>query len=155
MNKEWRKTEQYLLPEVKPLSREGNYDIYPSFKMDDNQISEGFELLAELFLDRKQIIIDGYIGVFFDYFREKFDGYLIKHGVKTAWKSTLDFLKPPDFIEKMVSPFLGGDDPLFGTRTTLNLEDFFDPDLIRESRPDPYSDINIIIGPGASFAGWK
>jgi mannose-6-phosphate isomerase class I len=155
LNKEWRKTEQYILPEVKPSAREGHYDIYPSFKMDDNQISEGFELLAELFLDRKQIIIDGYVGVFFDYFREKVDGYLIKHGVKTAWKSTLDFLKPPDIIERMVSPFLGGDDPVFGTRTTLNLEDFFDPYLIRELKPDPDSDINIIIGPGASFAGWK
>ena len=55
----------------------------------------------------------------------------------------------------MVSPFLGGDDPVFGTRTTLTLEDFFDHDLIREVKPDRDSDINIIIGPGASFAGWK
>ena len=123
--------------------------------MDDNQISEGFESLAELFLAQKRIIIDGYVGVFFDYFREKLEVYLIKQGVRTKWKSTSDFLKHPDIIERMVSPFLGGDDPLFGTRTTLDLEDFFDPDLIRESRPDPDSDINIIIGPGASFADWK
>jgi len=155
LNKEWRKTEQYLLPEMKPFSGEGHYDIYPSFKMDDNQISEGFELIAELFLNSKQIIIDGYVGVYFDYFRENLDKCLKKQGVKTAWKSTSDFLKSPDIIDRMVSPFLGGDDPVFGTRTTLNLVDFFDPDLIRELKPDPDSDINIIMGPGASVAGWK
>jgi mannose-6-phosphate isomerase class I len=155
MNKEWRKTEQYLIPEMKPYAVEGHYDIYPSFKMDDNQISEGFDLLAELFINRKQIIIDGYVGVCFDYFREKLDTCLINRGVRTAWKCTADFLKHPDIIEKMVAPFLGGDDPVFGTRTTLNLEDFFEPDLIRELKPDDNSDINIIIGPGASIAGWQ
>jgi mannose-6-phosphate isomerase class I len=155
LNKEWRKTDQYLLPEMKPFSGEGQYDIYPSFKMRDNAISEGFELLADLFLNQKQIIIDGYNGVFFDHFREKIDICLLKYGVKTAWKSTSDFLKHPDVVEKMVSSFLGGDDPVFGTRTTLNLEDFFDLALIRELKPDPDSDINIIIGPGASIAGWQ
>ena len=155
MNKEWRKTEQYLLPEVKPTAREGHYDIYPSFRMDDNQISEGFEHLAELFLNHDNIVIDGYVGVYFDYFHKRLDSFLIKHGAKTAWQSTSAFLKHPDIIESMVSPFLGGDDPVFGTRTTLTLEDFFDHDLIREVKPDRDSDINIIIGPGASFAGWK
>jgi mannose-6-phosphate isomerase class I len=155
MSKEWRKTEQYLLPEVKPLARDGRYDIYPSFRMDDNVISEGFESLADLFLNQKIIIIDGYIGVFFDYFCEKLEGYLIKQEVRTTWKSTSDFLKHPDIIERMVSPYLGGDDPVFGTRTTLNLEDFFDPALISDLEPDPDSDINIIIGTGASLAGWQ
>ena len=55
----------------------------------------------------------------------------------------------------MVSPFNGGDDPLFGKRTTLTLEDFFDLPRLKELSPNTESDINLIIGPGATFAGWK
>lgn len=54
----------------------------------------------------------------------------------------------------MTAPFLGGDDPLFGKRTTLDLEDFFETDRLKSIRPDPGSDINIIIGPGASLSEW-
>jgi|GEM_PF-5267977 len=39
--------------------------------------------------------------------------------------------------------------PLFGKRTTLNLDDFFDLPRLKELSPDPESDINLIIGPGA------
>ena len=55
----------------------------------------------------------------------------------------------------MVSPFTGGDDPLFGKRTSLNLEDFFNLSRLKALSPDPEADINIIIGPGAALAGWK
>lgn len=151
----WRNTDQYPLPEIKPHRLTGKYDIYPSYNLGDNQIISGFESLADIVLKNKIVLIDGYVGVFFDSFRESLEECLKNKGKKTSWISTSDFFKPSKVIEEMVSPFLGGDDPLFGTRTTLDLEDFFDPDLIRESRPDPDSDINIIIGPGASFAGWK
>lgn len=151
----WRNTDQYPLPEIKPHRLTGKYDICPSYDLGDNQIISGFESLADIVLKNKIVLIDGYVGVFFDSFRESLEECLKNKGKKTSWISTSDFFKPSKVIEEMVSPFLGGDDPLFGTRTTLDLEDFFDPDLIRESRPDPDSDINIIIGPGASFADWK
>ena len=78
-----------------------------------------------------------------------------KRGKKTSWKNTSDYLKKLELIEALVSPFTGGDDPLFGKRTTLNLDDFFDLPRLKELSPDPESDINLIIGPGASIAGWK
>ncbi len=155
LNKVWRKSDQYLLPNVKPFHDNGSYDIYPSFKLDNDQISEGFESLAEVISKHKIVILDGYIGVFFELFLEKLDECLKNIGLKTSWKYASDYLKHPDIIEEMVSPFTGGDDPLFGKRTTLNFDDFFDLPLLKELSPDPESDINLIIGPGASLAGWK
>jgi mannose-6-phosphate isomerase class I len=152
--KEWRKTEQYLLPEKKPDHVRGSYNIYPSFKLKENTISYDFEALVELFTGYRQIVIDGYVGVFYDHFREKSDIYLKKQGFSTHWENTSDFLKPADDILDMISPFTGDNDPVFGTRTTLNLEDFFEEELFDKTKPDTEADINILIGPGASLAGW-
>jgi len=153
--KGWRKSDQYLLPEMKPQTNPGNYDIYPSFNIGENQIFTGFESLAELFINHKQIIIDGYVGVFYEHFREKLDTYLRGKGIRAAWKNTFSLLKHHEIIKEMVSPFTGGDDPVFGTRTTLNLGDFFNQDALFKLKPDPDAYINLLIGPGASLAGWK
>ena len=154
LEKECRKTDQYLLADLKPLNPVGRYDIYPSFKLDDNQIFAGFESLSEVVSKYKTVILDGYVGVFYDHFREKLDECLKTTGKRTLWKNTSDFLKHPNIIDKMVSPFTGGDDPVFGKRTSLKLEDFFDRHFLYELKPDPEADLNIIIGPGASLAGW-
>jgi mannose-6-phosphate isomerase class I len=154
LEKEWRKTDQYLLPDAKKEHPDGKYDIYPSFKLSDDQISVGFDTLAEALLNQKIVIIDGYIGVFYDSFREKLDVYLQNKGRITSWINTADFLKHPDIVQLMVSPFLGGDDPVFGFRTTLSPADFYNPQGLNELSPDPLADINIIIGPGASLSKW-
>lgn len=155
VKEEFRKSSQHLLPEIKPIFREGSYDIYPSFKLEEGRIHAGFEALCKIILKHKVITIDGYNGVFFDSFCENLDSILKKNNTKLSWKSSFDFLKPESVIDNMISPFTGGDDPVFGKRTTLNLIDFFDRDLLKDCKPVPEADINIIIGPGASFAGWK
>lgn len=155
MKKDWRNTDQYSLPEVKPDQIDGRYYIYPSYKLADNQIYSGFDSLAHQISEYKVVVLDGYSGVFYDQFRENLQESLKKEGIKTSWKNTADYLKHPDIIEKMVSPFLGGEDPLFGKRTTLKLDDFFNLTSLREIPRDPEADINLIIGPGASLAGWK
>jgi len=155
VNIAWRKSNQYLLPEKKLLAQEGSYDIYPSFKLEDGLICSGFQSLADAIIKHRLIIIDGYIGVFYDLFREKLDECLRNKGVRTSWFDTTDYYKHHDLIEKIVAPFLGGDDPLFGMRTTLNLEDFFDISRLRNLSPDLSADINIVIGPGAILTGWE
>jgi len=154
-NKALRETGQYLLPDLKPSPVDGFYDIYPSFKLENNRIFEGFESLAEIFIKHKHIIIEGYGGVFYSHFRKKLDVYLKRQGVRTSWTDTSGFFKPYQIIEEMITPFLGGDDPLFGKRTDLTLEDFFDLPRLKKVVPDPEADINFLIGPGASFSGWK
>jgi mannose-6-phosphate isomerase class I len=155
LERAWRKTDQYLLPDEKMEHPEGKYDIYPSFRLSNDLISVGFDSLAEAILNHKIIIIDGYIGCFYDRFREKLEVYLENKGRITSWKNTSDYLKAPDIIHSMVSPFLGGDDPLFGYRTTLNLADFFELQRFNGISPDASADINIVIGPGASLSKWE
>jgi mannose-6-phosphate isomerase class I len=152
--KEWRNSSQYLLPEVKPSPVEGRYDIYPSYKLDDDKISKGYESLVGIILKHRRVIIDGYIGVFYDQFQKDLNLHLIKHGINASWLNTSGYLKDSASIKEMISPFLGEDDPLFGKRTTLELEDFFDLPGLRNSAADTDAGINIIIGTGAALSGW-
>ncbi len=154
-NNNQRKTSQYLLPEIKPESHNESYDIYPSFRIDENQILKGFNSIAELFTGYRNIIIDGYTGVFYDDFRKKISKYLNFRGKKLSWQRSLDFLKPAEEIDRMISPYTGGDDPVFGKKTDLSLEDFFNIPGLKSIKPDQDADISFIIGPGASMAGWK
>ena len=149
-----RNTAQFILPEIKPDSVWGKYDIYPSFRLSDNQILTGYEALFERVPEHKVVIIDGYFGVFFDHFRKSLVSHFETKGIRASWINTLDYFKSESDIDEIISPFLGGDDPVFGTRTTLSLEDFFSLDKLSSSTPDPDADINLIIGPGASLAGW-
>jgi len=151
----WRKSEQYLMPVRKPERKTYSYDIYPALEIGENRIFEGTESLAAEIALHKIIIIDGYNGILFDIIKDELENILGGKGLKTCWISTSDFLRQSDVTDKITAPFTGGDDPLFGTRTTLVLEDFFDIKGLRETKPDPESDISIIIGPGAAMAGWK
>jgi mannose-6-phosphate isomerase class I len=143
------------MPPEKPGTSAGSYDIYPAFGIGDGQISEGFENLADVLGKQSLVILDGYGGVFYDHFRQELDVRLREHGLKTAWISTSDFLKSEERIDNLISPFLGDEDPLFGKRADLELEDFFNFQKSGDLTPDPDADINLIIGPGASLAGWK
>jgi hypothetical protein len=64
LKKEWRKTSQYHLPGIKPSFSEGRYNIYPAFKMKDDQIFYGFDTFAEEVMKHRIVILDGYIGIF-------------------------------------------------------------------------------------------
>jgi mannose-6-phosphate isomerase class I len=154
-NKELRRSGQFLLPASKPLCVEGRYDIYPSLQINDNQIFTGFESLAGKIKNYSTVTIDGYNGVFFDLFQVQLNKILMKNGNRVSWKKTSDFYKPEWQILEMTSPFLGGDDPLFGRRTSLTLEDYFIMEVFRSVRPEKDYDINILIGPGAALASWE
>ena len=151
----WRKTDQYLMPVSKEVPSKGRYDLYPTLKIEDGKIAEGFESLAWQLKDEKQIVIDGYIGVFFDDFREKLEAEFRKLAKTTSWQSTDEALKPEDQINRMIAPFLGGDDPIFGKRTTLKLDNFYDAAKFQRLKPDPQADISILLGCGAALAGWS
>lgn len=63
-------------------------------------------------------------------------------------------MKEPAEIDRLIEPYLGGDDPIFGFRTPLRLEEFFDREKLDRIRPDDAARMNILIGIGASLAGW-
>ncbi|HEX2976122.1 MAG TPA: class I mannose-6-phosphate isomerase [Bacteroidales bacterium] len=148
-----RKTDQFLLPGIKPGSVEGRYDIYPCHRIADNCINAGFESLADELAGVSTIIIDGYGGVFFNNFRKKLEASLTAKGKRISWRNSYEFMKPSAAIEQLITPWTGEGDPLFGTLTDLSLQDLFSGKPFPS--PDPEADINIVIGPGASLFGWK
>ncbi|MDP4184671.1 MAG: class I mannose-6-phosphate isomerase [Bacteroidota bacterium] len=150
----WRNTKQFLMPTHKESGEKGMYNIYPTFKMDDHKIFEGFDTLAETLDGNLLVQIDGYVGGFYDYFREQLDIALRKRGVKALWWEVSAALKSPDAIDELIQPFLGGDDPIFGKRASIVLSDFFDKEKLSKIIPDKEAPMNILIGPGASLAGW-
>jgi mannose-6-phosphate isomerase class I len=151
----WRKSSQFLMPAKKEQEEQNKYRIYPAHPMQNGKIKYGFESLAAEIQQYKTVIIDGYIGVFFDDFRKKLQLYFDKKGLIVNWLNVATALKPEDEIDVMIAPFLGGNDPLFGTRTTLLLGDFFDERKLASLQPNENADLNIIYGIGASLAGIK
>lgn len=122
----YRKTSQFLMPALKPAGESLGYDIYPTFSIDDGRIERGLKSLADLIKKEKIILLDGYIGVFFEQIKADLDRYLNEgHNISAHWLITSDYLKPENDIENLVTPSLGGDDPVFGKRTNLELNDFF------------------------------
>jgi mannose-6-phosphate isomerase class I len=155
VNHNKRNTKQFLMPVNKPPVRPGAYDIYPSHDIGEKKIFSGFESLARRLLSQTTVVIEGYTGVFFEDFQENLNAELQKLGIRTCWTYVKSAFKEETEITRMISPFLGGDDPLFGKRTTLELADFFDHTCLSSLKPDPAFVLNILIGPGASLAGWK
>ncbi len=148
-----RRSTQKILPLIKEYAVPGKYDIYPAFKTKDCIISEGYETLATEISRHRFVKIDGYSGVFFDDFRQRIDSYLKAAGYNAVWHDVARFMKDPENVLDLTKKYSGGKDPLFGTRCTLSIEDFF-IEKFHENLPlVTGTDIFIIYGPGAAILG--
>jgi hypothetical protein len=49
----WRKTAQYLMPAKKEKTATGEYDIYPTLRLEAGKIGIGFEWLAKTIAMKK------------------------------------------------------------------------------------------------------
>ena len=151
---ELRKTTQFLIPEQVQATEAGNYDIYPGFKVADGAIKIGYPELASYIKQHKTVIIDGYAGVFWDEIVHNISTILKREHLNVLWFNVAAAMKDNEEIDKMIAPFLGGDDPIFGYRATLSLSDFFHTNHFQLFTADKEADINIIYGSGASLSGW-
>ncbi len=131
------------------------YDIYPSFKIEDNQIFADFKSLAKKLSAHDTIIIDGYTGVSFGLYREKLDAEFKDQNIQVTWINVEEAIKPADVINKLIHPFMGEESSIFGSRATIELIDFFDTGKLDNIKQRPETDINIIYGVGAQLSGWK
>lgn len=150
-----RSTTQFLMPYQKKGTGKNGYDIYPSFKLKDNQIFTGFRSLAERLSSQGTVIIDGYVGVFYEAIRYKLDAAFKEMGRQVHWVNIDGARKTEDVINELIRPFMGDEDSIFGTRATIELADYFDPEKLRGLKSDPDADINIIYGAGSQLAGWE
>lgn len=145
---------QSTLPLRKPSPGDG-YDIWPSFRLEEGRIHEGYRSLAEKLLGHSTVTFDGYNGVFWDRLGKEIMAVAAEKGIRVKWIQTGQFLKPEKVIREMTASWSGGDDPLFGKRCGLQLADFFDMAGLKRVCPDESCDTSIIAGPGAALTGWK
>jgi hypothetical protein len=98
----YRKTTQPLLPKIHEPGIPGEYDLYPSYPLGKGKIEQGFHNLASKLIEHSQIVIDGYVGVLWDDFRDRLDQALRDYGVQTRWISVDRILRPSDQIEMLI-----------------------------------------------------
>lgn len=144
-----RKTTQQLIPLKKDTTKQDTYNLYPSFHIGKGRVHFGYKTLAKKLVNEKIIIFDGYIGV--DWIEVQLELYSAfqNEGLKINTININNCLKPEDEIQKLVEPFLGGDDPIFGYKTNMDLSEYFDEHKISNIKLDLNADINIIYGTGA------
>ncbi len=150
----WRKTTQALAPVQPSTTPQGQYDMYPAFAVGSGKIEIGFQALADRLIGQNLVTIDGYGGVFWEDFRQQLNTVLESRGIKANWINVETALFEAEAIETLVQPFLGASDPIFGTRFTGLLEDFFDMTKLAALHPDQKAPLNLIYGCGAALAAW-
>lgn len=148
-----RKTTQYLLPVEKEEQKSG-YDIYPVHDLGDGKIFSDYLSLAKKMSGYRTVVIDGYVGVRFDIIVKELGKAFASIGLSPLWWNAGAALRPETEIDEMIKPYLGGDDPIFGFRAPLHIEDYFDSEKLSSLIPDDTAPLNIIYGTGASLAGW-
>lgn len=152
---QYRESTQEPAPARHEPGAPGKYDIYPSFPIGPGRIGLGFDALAGRIIVAgvSTVIIDGFVGVLWERLASSLGSALTKQGVQARFYPVDRALKSEEEILRLIAPFLGGDDPLFGRRCTLPLGAFFDPLLL--TSPPPQAGLSIIYGTGAALVPLK
>ena len=152
-----RKTAQYLMPARITGEEElkKGYHIYPFFSLGTNKIFNGYASLSNWIMEQKTVVIEGYAGVFWEQVQEEISKCLSQKGVTASWIKTSDYLKAAPLIDELLSPFLGTEESVWGTKCTLELADLYDIEKLSSAVPDQNTALNIIIGPAAALSGWE
>jgi mannose-6-phosphate isomerase class I len=117
------------------MTRQSNYDKYPTIQAGDEQdcakgwAEIGNALLASLPGQGSVVCVECYPGTFVDE---------IERALRRALEPcivirTSELLKTPDAIRSLLSPYLGND-PVFGRMNGTVIEDYFDRDRLESAR---------------------
>ncbi|NRF41422.1 class I mannose-6-phosphate isomerase [Pedobacter foliorum] len=152
----WRNSTQPLLQQhvYEGSNIESDYNPIPYHKLGKGKIYSGFGSLVAWIIEQKNVLIDGYGGVFFNEIQQEVQQKLEENGFSVKWHFTSDYFKSETDVEEMVKPFLGGSEDVWGFKTNLNLKDFFKLDEFLALEKDNQADINIVIGIGAGLLNW-
>ncbi|MEI6945699.1 class I mannose-6-phosphate isomerase [Paraflavisolibacter sp. H34] len=157
VTKKWRATSETILPQTLrgQEKQPSGYDIYPSHAVGAGKIFSGYASLAQWIIKQKTVLIDGYIGIFWEEVRQCLEQELQQAGVTVNWILLDRLRKGPEAIEQLVAPFLGTPGSVWGTRSRLDLRDFFQADRLSAAQPDARYDVNIALGIGAALLPWS
>lgn len=147
-----RLSNQPQVPLEKRKKDSDSYDIFPAFELGPAGIQTGYGSLFEKLETSNKIILDGYVGVDWDEISSAISAYFSKKGKEHVLINCADYYKPTSEIEKLIAPYLGGDDPVFGKKTDLELADYF---LSSIAIAQSETHATIIYGCGASLCGME
>ncbi len=150
-----RTTKQDLIPLKTNSSKDNNYNLYPHHSLAKGSVNSGYYDLADQLYGNGTILFEGYVGVDWDEVTSQLETIFAEKEFSVTFHHTLSFFNDSCVIEDMVEPFLGSDDPIFGHRTSLSLEDYLDADKLKAVTQNENTDYNIFYGPGSSLLGIK
>lgn len=138
--------------------RKSNYDKFPAIAVPDSAgaAATGWPAIADRLrraaegrrARRTTLVVECYSGVDEAAVR----GELARHLTPALTIAASEALLPPDKIDALVAPFLGGNDPVFGFLTNLTLPQFFDDGKLAALRAQAAAvaeGLVLIIGCGA------
>jgi mannose-6-phosphate isomerase class I len=152
-----------LLPADAATFPRGIYDRFPAFDLPAGAIEPGYAPLAERIAAAiptglRVLAIDGFHGVDWDALRDGLAAELASRGIEPAWWPMTEALADPGTIQSRIEPFLGGDDPIFGTHFPLGPDVFFDATRLAQLRIEAAvargraaGELAIVYGVGASL----
>lgn len=128
------------------------YNIMPAFPA-TGEISNSFQKLARVLHDNKIHIIDGFVGVNWEFVIEKISKEFDNYDIKPRFIAIEEALLPEEVINNQLAPYLGGNDPLFGKKSLVPLSSYFDAERLAKFRDMLANDQEYIIfyGPGAAL----
>ncbi|MDR1146667.1 MAG: class I mannose-6-phosphate isomerase [Verrucomicrobiales bacterium] len=133
--------------------KQSNYDKLPCVAA-DGTAWRGWEEIAERLRDAVggrplTVAVECYPGVFADELRAALRGKL----GEAAWLEAGEAWLSPAEVDRLVAPYLGGDDPLFGYWCPLTMSRFFDADKLQRLRAAlTVGGLRVVFGAGASVA---
>jgi predicted NBD/HSP70 family sugar kinase/mannose-6-phosphate isomerase class I len=131
------------------------YNIYPAEPLGTGQITEGYATLARWIIEQRHARLDGYAGIDWNLVRTNLCAALRREGANILWFETSAWLKPETAIDALIHPFLGEPGSVWGTKTTLKLQDLFSATL-PDWAPKAEGDVIVILaGPGAGLSSWQ
>lgn len=144
-----RKTTQFELPVLKH-GVPGGYDIYPVHPI-TTPINIGYPALAQTIARFRCIKIDGYVGTLFEQVRESLTHALSELDISARWINVEEAWLPAEVIGTKLTPYLGGDDPIFGKLCPFAIDDFFDLDVLKSMEMSADETLTIYYGIGAEL----
>lgn len=133
-------------------SKSSNYEKHPVVPVPNGEgrCVAGWDAIAERLAGRTGVIaVECYPGVDEDAVTEELRSRL--HPAATI--ITRELMLPESEVDALVAPFLGGDDPVFGFLSGLNLPAFFDPAKVEAAwiEVEGATGLVLIVGVGATL----
>jgi len=132
------------------------YEILPTFPVQGTLSNSYPDLVAHLITHHIHCI-DGFVGVNWETIISELKQAFEKQGVTARFIAMDSALKSESEIQEIISPYLGGNDPLFGKKTPIRLIEYFDTEKLTALQNIFLNSISlqneyiIFYGPGASL----